>query len=138
LHKYISELRNFAMFTMKKILKNFNKDSQENIEFMSEILNFDLCRCRDVFNNLKTDPHYTFHYDIEHFQKTEDISDIKSIKLSKPLEIKFVLNQEQRDVIKRSINLYGLSDIGVSRILTKVFVKKLFRLPITISPITST
>jgi radical SAM superfamily enzyme YgiQ (UPF0313 family) len=138
LHKYISELRNFAMFTMKKILKNFNKDSQENIEFMSEILNFDLCRCRDVFNNLKTDPHDTFHYDIEHFQKTEDISDIKSIKLSKPLEIKFVLNQEQRDVIKRSINLYGLSDIGVSRILTKVFVKKLFRLPITISPITST
>ena len=41
--------------------------------------------------------------------------------------MKFVLTNEQLDIIKRSLELYTSSDIGVSRILTKVFVKKILR-----------
>ena len=38
-----------------------------------------------------------------------------------------MLTNEQLDIIKRSLELYTSSDIGVSRILTKVFVKKILR-----------
>ena len=47
--------------------------------------------------------------------------------MKEPNRIKFILTNEQLDIIKRSLKLYTSSDIGVSRILTKVFVKKILR-----------
>ena len=37
------------------------------------------------------------------------------------------MNDSQKDILKRSLELYGSTDLGVSRILTKVFVKKILR-----------
>ena len=44
-------------------------------------------------------------------------------------KVKFILNQEQKDTLSRSINLYGVTNLGVARILTKIFVKRLLRHP---------
>jgi radical SAM superfamily enzyme YgiQ (UPF0313 family) len=137
MQKYISELRDFALDTLKEVLKNNYKDSNENIEFMSEALNFDLCRSSNMFKNLDNNPKHIFNFNIKHFQETKNVSDINLIKLLQPLEMKFILNQDQIDIINRSVNIYGLSDIGISRILTKVFVKKLLRTPIMASPVKS-
>ena len=37
------------------------------------------------------------------------------------------MNESQQDILTRSLELYGSTDLGVSRILTKVFVKKILR-----------
>ena len=37
------------------------------------------------------------------------------------------MNEIQKDILRRSLKMYSSSDLGVSRILTKVFVKKILR-----------
>jgi len=37
------------------------------------------------------------------------------------------LQDTQKDIITRSLDLYGYNDLGISRLLTKVFVKKILR-----------
>jgi hypothetical protein len=130
MNKYIDELKIFAMKTMEKVLKRNNKDSQENLEFISQTLNFDLCCLKNLFSDIEEEPINNFDFDIEYFQKTDNITNIKDLKLKQPLKLKFILKKEQKEIIKRSIQLYDNSDIGISRILTKVFVKRLLRTPI--------
>lgn len=137
MNRYVSELKTFAMNTISKVLQQNNKDTEENIAFVSDTLNFDLCRFSNMFSNIEINPVDEFIYDIERFQKLESLSDIQSLKLKQPLKLKFILNKEQNDIICRSLNLYGDSDIGISRILTKVFVKKLLRMAVPASKIES-
>ena len=44
-----------------------------------------------------------------------------------PIKISYDMTESQKDIIRRSLELYGSTDLGVSRILTKVFVKKILR-----------
>lgn len=136
--KDINDLKNFAFFTIKKLLKENLIDTKENLDFLLESLEFDLCSCKDIFHNQENISIAKFNYDIRKFQELENIENINNLKLSQPAKMKFIHNIEQKDIIERSINLYGNSYIGISRILTKVFVKKLLRKPIIISTVNST
>ena len=44
--------------------------------------------------------------------------------------VRFVLDQEQKDILTRYVNLYGTTSLGIARILTKIFVKRLLRKPL--------
>ena len=52
---------------------------------------------------------------------------LEEFQFKKPTTISFTMNESQRDILTRSLELYGSTDLGVSRILTKVFVKKILR-----------
>ena len=52
---------------------------------------------------------------------------LEEFQFKKPTTISFTMNESQRDILTRSLELYGSTDLGVSRILTKVFVKKVLR-----------
>ena len=71
-------------------------------------------------------PEIVLRYDVEKFSNDKNIS-LSELYLNDPIRLKFILTDEQLDIIKRSLELYTSSDIGVSRILTKVFVKKILR-----------
>ncbi len=62
----------------------------------------------------------------------------ETFRFEKPLEIKFVLKDEQKDTLGRSLRNYGNDEVGISRIITRVFLKKLLREPVTsrLTPIT--
>ena len=66
-------------------------------------------------------------YDIEKFISEDDPVSIAKYLFEKISEIKFVLQDTQKDIITRSLDLYGSNDLGISRVLTKVFVKKILR-----------
>lgn len=53
------------------------------------------------------------------------------------MTVNFILDEEQKDILKRHLDIYGDTDLGVSRILTKVFVKKILRKPINDSQLAS-
>lgn len=53
------------------------------------------------------------------------------------MTINFILDEDQKDILKRHLDIYGNTDLDVSRILTKVFVKKILRKPINNSQLTS-
>jgi hypothetical protein len=66
-------------------------------------------------------------YDIKKFISEDNPVSIEKYLLENILEIKFVLQDNQKDIITRSLDLYGSNDLGISRLLTKVFVKKILR-----------
>ena len=124
--KFIPDLKKFAKLTIEKLLSKNNLDSNENMDFLNDALNYDACCISNIFENIEKSPIISMKYDIEKFvSKNNDI--LEQYLYDKPTEINFILNDSQKDIIKRSLELYGASDLGVSRILTKVFVKKILR-----------
>ena len=71
-------------------------------------------------------------YDIGKFV-SEKNTVIEKLLFPKPTTISFILNNYQKDIIKRSLELYGNTDLGISRTITKVFVKKILRNGLNIS-----
>ena len=64
---------------------------------------------------------------LKNFISNDVITSIERYLFDDIAEIRFVLKDDQKDIIKRSLELYGYNDLGISRILTKVFVKKILR-----------
>ena len=128
--KFVSDLKNLAKITLEKLLVENQQDTKENLDFLNDTLNYDACRISNIFENIDETPITKINYNIEKFtsEKTAIIE-----KLEKPIEIHFILSDEQKDILKRSLDLYGSTDLGISRILTKIFVKKILRTGLMIS-----
>jgi len=124
--RFVPELKKFAKLTIEKLLSEKHKDTQENMDFLDDVLNYDASCISNIFENLDKTPQTTINYDIEKFITQKNIS-LSKLRLENPTTIDFILDNEQLDIIKRSLKLYTSSDMGVSRILTKVFVKKILR-----------
>lgn len=124
--KFVPDLKKFAKLTLEKLLSVHHKDTQENIDFLNDILNYDACCISNIFENLDKIPETTIHYDVQSFITQKNTS-ISKLQLKNPTKIFFTLDNDQLDIINRSLDLYTSSDIGISRILTKVFVKKILR-----------
>jgi hypothetical protein len=124
--RFVPDLKKFAKITLEKLLSNNQQNTQENLDFLNDILNYDSSCISNIFENLDKTPEVVLQYDIEKFSNDKNIS-LSELYLNDPIRLKFILTDEQLDIIKRSLELYTSSDIGVSRILTKVFVKKILR-----------
>jgi hypothetical protein len=130
LSRYANELMDLAKKTILKLLIETKNDTEENISFIDDALKFDSCRHINLFYNINEDPTILIHYDIENFNTTKENTPIQQYKLEEAISVKFALHEDQHDIIKRSLDIYGQNDMGVSRIITRVFVKKLLRHPI--------
>ncbi len=124
--KFIPDLKKFAKLTLGKLLSKNNLDSIDDLDFLNDALNYDTCCISNVFENIEKIPSINMKYDIKKFI-SEEPQKLEKIKFKNSTKIVFTLNESQKDIIKRSLELYGLTDMGVSRILTKVFVKKILR-----------
>ena len=131
LAKYVEDLADLVKYTLLKFLENEGKINDEKLEFVNEIIAYDSYRYRNIFTNIETEPTSLFKYDIVKFLKEFNIENCKVFKFEKPLEIKFVLKDEQKDTLNRSLKNYGSDEVGISRIITRVFLKKLLREPVT-------
>ena len=124
--RFVPDLKKFAKITLEKLLSENQKNTQENLDFLDDVLNYDSSCISNIFENLDKTPEVVLRYDVEKFSNDKNIS-LSELRLKDSTRIKFILTNEQLDIIKRSLELYTSSDIGVSRILTKVFVKKILR-----------
>ena len=125
--RLVQELKNFAGVTLEKLLAETNKDTEDNLDFLHDALNYNACCISNLFQNIDKTPTSKMKYDIEKFISEDDPVSIEKYLFEKISEIKFVLQDTQKDIITRSLDLYGSNDLGISRVLTKVFVKKILR-----------
>tara|TARA_B100001750_G_scaffold65427_1_gene51963 strand:- start:642 stop:2813 length:2172 start_codon:yes stop_codon:yes gene_type:complete len=125
--RLVQELKNFAGVTLEKLLAETNKDTEDNLDFLHDALNYNACCISNLFQNIDKTPTSKMKYDIEKFISEDDPVSIAKYLFEKISEIKFVLQDTQKDIITRSLDLYGSNDLGISRVLTKVFVKKILR-----------
>jgi hypothetical protein len=126
MNRFVTELKKFAKLTLEKLLSENQNDTQENLDFLDDALNYDAACISNIFENLEQTPQITLYYDIPKFITQKNIA-ISKLHLKNTTTVNFTLDDEQLDIIKRSLQLYTSSDLGVSRILTKVFVKKILR-----------
>tara|TARA_Y100000782_G_scaffold72221_1_gene78077 strand:+ start:161 stop:799 length:639 start_codon:yes stop_codon:yes gene_type:complete len=130
LSNHIDDLMNLAKDTVLQLLIDNKIDSPENKQFVDDALSYDLCINSNIFTNLDDTPSTEISFDLKQFNTDKTNHPLKHYKLTNKKNVKFILEKTQKDVIKRSVTLYGISNLGVGRILTKVFVKNLLRHPI--------
>ena len=69
-------------------------------------------------------------FDLKQFNIDETVKPLHNYILKNKKNVRFVLDQEQKDILTRYVNLYGTTSLGIARILTKIFVKRLLRKPL--------
>ena len=109
-------------FFYPKIKENMSKENtiqKEMVKTDDEIEG-------NIFENLEKTPTVDMKYDVQKLI-SEKNKKLEEFQFKKPTTISFIMNESQRDILTRSLELYGSTDLGVSRILTKVFVKKILR-----------
>jgi radical SAM superfamily enzyme YgiQ (UPF0313 family) len=129
--KNLDGLHVIAKNMLLKLLKENKLDSTENIKFADEIVEYDYGRLVNLFLDLDYVPKKIFEYNISKFLQ-EEINEIDVCKEINPIEIEFVLEDNQKEILERSFDMYGKNNLGISRLLSKVFVKKLLRKPLVI------
>lgn len=127
--KGLDELLTLTHKTLSKLIIEGKKDTEENLRFMNEVLKFDYGRAEKLFTDVNYSPKIKFDYNIPKFLENE-FQSFNAYKESTPLEIQFVSDEGQKQIINRSISMYGKNDVGIGRVLAKVFVTKLLRKPL--------
>ena len=129
LTKNLDELLTLTKKMLSKLIIEEEKDTKENLKFMNEVLKFDHGRSERLFTDVDYSPRMKFDYNIPKFLENE-LQPFDACKEPTPLEIQFVLDDDQKQIINRSIAMYGETDVGIGRVLAKVFVTKLLRKPL--------
>ena len=107
LTRYINPLKDFTQKTLWKLLKENGKDSLENIAFVNDLLEFETSRIKNISKDIDQIPEITLEYDILKFKDNEKLVSVKDYKLSKPVTVKFVLDELQKNIIKKLFKKKG-------------------------------
>jgi radical SAM superfamily enzyme YgiQ (UPF0313 family) len=129
--KYILDLKELAKKTIEKLLVINKKNSKENIEFIFDAIEFDSHRSMNLFNDIDTNPTIKIKYDIISFLNNATSMDISEYKLEQMTTVNFKLNDNQKEKIKNSLKIYGDTEVGIGRILTRINPKQILRFPIS-------
>ena len=127
LTSYTQEVADLADKTAKLILREEGKLSSEVEEFIDNVLTYVVCRIKHIFSNRNEPVSAILRYDVRAFENAVEPKWIAEYAHPYPKEYSFVLDTSQEDIISRYLNIYGPILIGISRILMKLYVSKLFR-----------
>jgi hypothetical protein len=101
--------------------------SDEQRRFGAELIEFARLRMTDIFENLSAVHTGMFSFDVARFAGEVRPSSLDEYRLAQPSEYRFALSDEQRRIISDFLAIYGSSVPGLSRILSKVYMRKIFR-----------
>lgn len=125
--QHIPELVEFAKGAAIQLLQECDQDTPENIAFLADAFAYHKLRADNIFVSHDLVNVGTLSYDISAFEMDAEPSDIKDYKLPENREFSFVMDNEQKALVRRYLDIYGSDPIGIGRIISKVYVKKLFR-----------
>ena len=124
---YTDELAELALKTFIRLLSENDLDSPESLEFSKCTVRYHQCQFSNIFSEQDADISEMFSYDIKRFIEDKHMTPIHEYRQSEPVRYRFIFQESQRNIIKRYQNVFGNSPLGIGRLLTKVYVKKLFR-----------
>ena len=107
--------------------KKLDKKTEKQFKAISDY-------CRGLSHNvmgkdrMKTIPKYEFDYDVQNWVNEKNDSNIEEFKIE-TTKLSFILTEEQFKVVQNNIDVYGDSQIGKSKALKMIPIKKLWRMP---------
>src|SRR5262245_29451270 len=121
--KYLDAVAEVAQVACNELLRRHGLEG--DIQFTNEIVRYTHLRLRDIFVD---DPEiYTefFTYDMLTFSANSAPSEVEQYRFSEPCAFTFVFSEEQKHMLSSFVKLFGTSTTGVSRILSRVYIRKL-------------
>lgn len=97
------------------------------IPLAEEILRFCTCRMMSFFDLDQPEIQDKFRFNIVDLLRQKDFENWESYRNEEPQIIQFVQTPEQEDLLRRYIGIYGSDMIGLSRIVSKIYVGRLLR-----------
>lgn len=123
---YAEDIADVAQRALDALLER-NDASREARELGHELVTFGRSRMQGLFDYTSPDPEHQFRYDVTAFADTPASDDPLDFKLEHPVVYRFVHTEEQANSVRNYTAIYGMTLTGLSRILSKVYVRKLFR-----------
>ena len=127
------DLENIGFIAEKStrdILRDKEIEKSEIDEFIKELINFKKCQIDNIFNlDQKKVSKFKFNIPkfIEENKTTDKKLNINNYKFEENTNFEFILTKDQIDQIKSYNSLFGTKMDGISRTLSRVYIKKLFR-----------
>src|SRR6266850_664184 len=127
LTRYTQPLADFAGEAAKRLLHSEGRLTPEIENFIDDVLAYVVCRVKNVFFDRNLPIRAFLRYDISSFESERNPASIGEHAHESPREYRFILDPSQEDVISRYLKIYGNNLVGVSRILMKLYVSRLYR-----------
>jgi len=127
LTRHVSDLVTLARSTVRQCLAEAGKDTAEVVEFVDDALAYHAARMSNIFANRDVRLSRTLRFDIKRFEEDRCPGPIADYRLAAPCTYVFVLDETQTGLIDRNIGIYGDTPVGIGRIVSKVYVRRLFR-----------
>ena len=126
---HLRDLADLAQRAIEDCLSRFlDQDAfGKTSAFVEDAILYHVLRAENMFSNIFEEIDAEFRFNIPEFENSSDGEGIDVFELSAPSRFVFCLDNEQRALIERYIGIYGDSPVGIGRILSKVYVRKLFR-----------
>lgn len=126
---YPAEVAEMARTAALRVLEEISQDSPENVRFLDDVLAFDTRRMTNIWQNRDAPVTATVTYDIGTFLDDREEQPLNAFRLENPVTYSFELDEAQRNIIERNLMVFGGDTAGITRILSKVYTKKLLRKP---------
>ncbi len=127
MNDHLRELAEVARSTILEVLKDEKRREPKIETFVDDILTYEVLRRLGIFKAYY-DPYYAdLEHDVEAFLTAANEVSWCDFIFEKPRKHKFYLDQEQISMIERSLNTYGRTTVGMTRILARVHFKTLLR-----------
>jgi len=129
---YLDVICKVAVMSIKDIISERDEIDSEIIDLMSEIIRFKSLRISNIFDLSFDECRDEFKYDImnDSLKISEDADEkfnVKNIKYDNAVLFSFTLNKEQKSMIKSYVDLFGNDLAGLSKILSRVYLRQFFR-----------
>ncbi|MBL8700144.1 MAG: B12-binding domain-containing radical SAM protein [Alphaproteobacteria bacterium] len=98
-----------------------------------ELITYGQARMTGIFQHDDRTVEHSFTFDVVAFSDRPKAQDVDAYRLPTPLTYRFVHTPEQLQTVQNYTSIYGTSLAGLSRILAKVYVRKLFRTPVDVT-----
>jgi radical SAM superfamily enzyme YgiQ (UPF0313 family) len=125
--KYSQVLHEIAFQAAQKIILPQIKESERRLstQFLGELKKFSISRKADPFD-IKIDKVEDFQFNFAKIAKGKG-TDFTPAQLKENTKIRFYHSQPQIDNLSKYLKLYGDDELGISRILARVYIKEIFR-----------
>lgn len=127
LTQYIKELTEFAGEAAKRVIAIEHGSTPEIDAFIDDVMVYVTCRARNIFFDREQLVQARLRYNISAFEAGPNPHSLRDYAHETPVEYRFVLDPSQEDVMSRYLKIYGNNLVGVSRILMKLYVSRLYR-----------
>jgi len=125
--QYLNAAAEVARLASAELLRRHSLE--EDTKFTEDTIHFNYLRMRNIFVNDPETYREFFTYDILQFSSDSNPVSVESYRFAEPHGFTFVFSEQQRHMLSSFVKLFGTSTTGVSRILSRVYIRKLLREP---------